>query len=158
MKKVYIAGQHVFHKDVDKISSELKKICKKHKLKGLFPADNECSNADDIYSSNLELLKEADFVIAYIEPFRGISIDPGTAMEIGYAKALNKPVYAYRENSLEYKDRVNICEDYPLVEDFGLGENLMIEKSCVSISESFNEAALNLSNSLKKNKILSTLS
>lgn len=157
MKKIYIAGQHVFHKDVHKVSENLKTICKKNNLIGLFPFDNQCDTAEDIYQSNLDLLSSSDFVIAYIEPFRGISIDPGTAMEIGFAKALNKSIFAYRENDTEYKYRVKPCETYPSVEDFGLGENLMIEKSCISIHNSFEKCVKEINKILKKNKIFNKI-
>jgi nucleoside 2-deoxyribosyltransferase len=153
MKKIYIAGQHVFHKDALKKSKEFKEICKKHKLEGVFPMDKECDTADQIFKSNIDLLKNSDFVIAYIEPFRGISLDPGTAMEIGFAKALGIPVFAYKENHTEYKLRANSCEEYPAVEDFGLGENLMIEKACIKINSSFSNCVVDISNINFKKKI-----
>lgn len=154
MKKIYIAGQHVFHKDVHEKAIDFKKICKKYNLEGVFPMDNECTTADEIFESNISLLKNSDFVIAYIEPFRGISVDPGTAMEIGFAKALNIPVYAYKENHHEYKHRANSCEEYPSIEDFGLGENLMIEKSCIKINSKFSDCVVDIANLDLKKKLI----
>lgn len=145
MKKIYIAGQHVFHKDVAEISLSLKSICEEYGLEGLFPMDNKCITADEIFECNINLIKDADFIVAYVEPFRGISIDPGTAMEIGFARALNKPIYAYKEDHSEYKKRAHPSEEYPLVEDFGLGENLMIEKACSSINNSFLDCIIKIS-------------
>jgi nucleoside 2-deoxyribosyltransferase len=156
MQKIYIAGQHVFHKDVEKLSNKLKKICEKYHLEGIFPMDNECETADDIFESNLQLLRSADIVVALIEPFRGVSVDPGTAMEIGFAKALDKPVYGHRTNKLEYKDRVETCSTYPHVEDFGLGENLMIEKSCTVIHKTFESCIKDICKSKLKHKVKKT--
>jgi nucleoside 2-deoxyribosyltransferase len=137
MRKIYLAGPHVFHRDVANIAQELQEICNNYGFEGIFPIDNSCSTSKEIYQKNIELLTQSDIVIAYLEPFRGISADPGTVFEVGYAKALNKPVYGYREDIREYKNRTSPSEDYPLVEDFGLGDNLMIEHACTKIYSYF---------------------
>lgn len=83
-------------------------------------------------------------------PFRGVSMDPGTACEIGFAYALGKPVVGYvsaERNMRDYRSRMSlslpdgdilerdindvghevfIAPDGMSVEDFGLNDNLMM--------------------------------
>lgn len=146
MISVYLAGPQVFLLDPKRFF----KTAKKHGLiKGLrivSPLDGEEADkkpdAFKIFAENLQKISGCDAMIANISPFRGPSVDPGTAFEIGYAIALGKPVYAYTVSFREYKVRANQYVDYlyPTVEDFGLIDNLMITEGCRSISESLKEA------------------
>lgn len=125
MKKVYLAGWEVFKPDAAEIGKKLKALCEKFGFKGLYPLDNECDNAKDIYDGNIALIKSADYVIANVNAFRGYEPDSGTAFEIGYAAALGKPVIAYLEEArpmTEWVKDENGCN----IENFGFPVNLMI--------------------------------
>ncbi len=140
----------MFRRDVKEHGEALKQKCAAAGFEGLFPMDSGMDAAADIYTANIDLLRDADLVLANIEPFRGPGMDPGTAFEIGFALALQKPVIGYASNLGDYADRVphrfdtettqRIADDGMIVEDFGLGENLMIAIGADDIVESFDEA------------------
>jgi nucleoside 2-deoxyribosyltransferase len=69
-----------------------------------------------IYESNMNGLHQADAVVAVIE---GADVDSGTAWEMGYAAALNKPVFALRTDFR----RVGLHEHV----------NLMLEQSAIVV-------------------------
>jgi len=142
--RVYLAGPEVFLPEATALFAEKKAICAEHGLVGVSPFDNEVSGMDGgaamalaIYRGNVAAMTGAAFAIANITPFRGISIDAGTAFEIGFMCALGRPVYAYSAEPLPYAERTRAAlPSDPLVardtladiavEDFGLAENLMI--------------------------------
>ena len=143
--KVYLAGPDVFYPDaVDRLQRHLE-LCAQLGLDALVPVDNDNitgtprEQALGIYQGNLEKMKAADAIIANITPFRGPHMDPGTAFEIGFFVAHEKPVVCYSSNPVALADRVrswdhqSSCAPSPrdrdgaLIEDFGLAENLMIE-------------------------------
>lgn len=133
MKKFYFAGPDVFLKDADKFFKGIREYCAMVKVHPLIPLDNEIKPthphgvAQAIYEGNLKMIFECDVVIANITPFRGVSLDAGTAFEIGMAKALGKKIVGYTHDARPYKERVpNPAPSHPTVEDFGLLENLMI--------------------------------
>jgi nucleoside 2-deoxyribosyltransferase len=82
------------------------------------------------------LIRSADIVVANLDDFRGSGEpDSGTAYEVGFAAALEKPVWAYRSNETTLVQRVvatSVTDDGPrcaagyLIEDFGLSVNLML--------------------------------
>ena len=125
MKKIYLAGWEVFRPDAIEIGTKLKELCKKHGFIGLYPLDNECDTAEEIYNGNITLINEADYVIANVNTFRGFEPDSGTCFEIGYATALGKPVAAYTNQTRPMIEWVK-DEDGYTVEDFGFPVNLMI--------------------------------
>lgn len=145
--RIYLAGPDVFRKAPHRYGIWLKLLCQEHDAEGLWPFDNEADFSDPevaekIRLANEAMIRQADAVVANIDPFRGPNMDPGTAYEIGFARALGKPVYLYMntgdgtastlrertENTRMFWQRwFDRFEDvYPNVEDFGLEENLMI--------------------------------
>jgi nucleoside 2-deoxyribosyltransferase len=132
MKIVYLAGPDVFFNNAAKRGEILKELCDKHGFVGKFPLDSELnldhvpprSRGAVICENNKKLICECDAVLANISPFRGPSVDPGTAFEIGYADALGKKIVCYTDKYTEYRTRVNA--DGNQVEDWGLVDNLMI--------------------------------
>ena len=83
-------------------------------------------------------------LIANLTPFRGVSMDAGTAFEVGFMRALGRPVAGYTNAPHDYRDRSQAFRAGPAlpfdadrphveIEDFGLAENLMIE---IAIAES----------------------
>lgn len=141
-RRIYLAGPEVFRPDVREHFETMKRFMEQHGLLGLSPFDNEASAqvadrtpadvAKKIYQANCSLLRSCDAVMANMTPFRGPSMDVGTAYEIGYADALGLPVFAYSTDQTTYASRVPqparnyIDADGWAVENFGLTDNLMM--------------------------------
>lgn len=147
---VYLAGPEVFLADAAAVGEAKKAICARYGLAGLFPLDNELylggmephAAGIAISKANEALMRKADLVIANITPFRGPGMDPGTAFEIGFMRALGKPVFCYTASDLLHAERAarwagaavrerkgEGLEDADglLIENFGMVENLMID-------------------------------
>ena len=135
---VYCAGPWVFCRCPEEIGSQLSRLCDAAGLVAVLPFEDASDEAPTvaamIYRENVTRIMKADAVVADISPFRGPHMDPGTAMEIGYAAALGKPVFAYTSSPDPLIQRIP-CEETgtgwrdahgSLVEDFGLTDNLMI--------------------------------
>jgi nucleoside 2-deoxyribosyltransferase len=188
--RVYLAGPDVFLSSPIERGEALKAICAKHNLIGCFPFDNELANlephsfglAHAIRGANMELIKSCDAILANMTPFRGPSMDVGTAYEMGVGAALDKIVVGYTlDGGLGYVDKVHVWagekklargDDGHLrdvggmaVEEFnrevggkGLVDNLMmacgIEKLCLSEEE----AVEVLAEALREKKGASTVS
>jgi nucleoside 2-deoxyribosyltransferase len=156
---VYLAGPAVFRCDAAEHGGRLKRMCIANGVEPLWPLDNDPRSPDpaalarEIRRLNCAMIDRATAVIADISPFRGPNMDPGTAFEIGYAVALNKPVFAYTSRHGEtllgrtkatFDVRVIGAKHYDSndmeVEDFGLHENLMIAAAAEPVYGSFEEA------------------
>ena len=162
LPKIYLAGPEVFLADPIGAGASLKVLCTTHGAVGLFPMDNELSplhengsvaQAAFIRAANMDLIKASDAIIANMTPFRGPSMDVGTAYEMGAAAALGKVVVGYTSDRRSFVAKVGGTrgEDGMLrdeegwaVEEFGKGEhaltdNLMIgcgiERLCGSAEE-----------------------
>jgi len=141
--KIYLAGPEVFLPDAQEIGAAKKAVCAQYGLEGLFPLDGglDLSGLTQrqaglaIYEANIALIEAAEACIANVTPFRGPSLDPGTAYEIGHVRGLGKPVFAYSNDSRLFAARTRaFCGvhgardgDGLLIEDFGLTDNLMID-------------------------------
>jgi nucleoside 2-deoxyribosyltransferase len=131
--RAYLAGPDVFHPKAVEIGSEKKRICAEFGLVGVFPFDADVDLAGlspteqghRCFDLMVELMDSCDLAIANLTPFRGPSMDVGTAIEIGYMHGRNKPVFGYTNVPTDYAERVS--EDGFLVEPFGLVDNLMVE-------------------------------
>lgn len=120
------------------------------------------AQAAHIRSANMLLIHACDAVVANMTPFRGASMDVGTAYEMGVGAALGKVVVGYTADRTSYVEKVSSShvvergEDGYLrdergmsVEEFGKGEaalvdNLMmscgIEKLCDGVEEAIKTA------------------
>jgi nucleoside 2-deoxyribosyltransferase len=78
-----------------------------------------------IYEGNILALKTSNALIAVLD---GIDVDAGVAFEIGYAKALGKPIIGLKT---DYRT-------FSRTEDVNLMLNLSSIKICTSISEAIN--------------------
>ena len=144
--RVYLAGPEVFLADALDIGAEKRRLCAAYGFDGVFPMDVEIERAGAlpplevarrISHANETLMQGCDLVIANCTPFRGVSLDAGTAFEIGYMRALGRPVFGYTNIAASYRDRAHAFRLLPdwrdgdredfMVEDFGLAENLMID-------------------------------
>lgn len=145
--KIYLAGPEVFLPDAQEIGAAKKAVCAEYGLEGLFPLDGGLDLSGltkrqaglAIYDANIALIEAADGCIANVTPFRGPSLDPGTAYEIGHMRGLRKPVFAYSNDVRLFAARTRaFCgvsgardEEGLLIEDFGLTDNLMIDGAAV---------------------------
>ena len=139
--KVYIAGFDVFAADAGARRVRAIEACRAHGLVPLHPLDNEAQTTRDIYEGNVGLIREADAVVANLNPFRGpCEPDAGTAFEVGYARALDKPVWAYADDVSSMRERMGATDDRGFsVEDFGLPMNLMLAESVTLVQGSFED-------------------
>ncbi len=149
--RIYLAGPDVFLPNAQSIGSAKCDICQDHGLAGVFPLDGAldldgllpAEQARRISLANEGLMRSCDAIIANMTPFRGAAMDSGTAFEVGFMRALGKPVFGYSNVTSDYAERANGIRAIGLpagdfdaadvqIEDFGLAENLMI---AVAVSE-----------------------
>ncbi len=151
MLKIYIAGPDVFEKNSIEIGERYSSLCKKYGFEGLYPLDNivdftqeKRKIADDIFVANVAFIKDADIVIANLNPFRGKEADSGTVWECGFAYGLGKKVYGYKDDTRDYVEQFNDDEkdliggiifdkNEKAIEDFNHPLNLMIACSAIEI-------------------------
>jgi len=130
--RIYLAGPDVFHPDAAARAARMKAACAAAGHEGVFPLDPAPvpppADAPEwlrIHLANEAHIRGCDAMIANITPFRGVSADPGTAWEMGFMRALGRPVWAWTEEPRDLAARVP--PDGLLVEAFGLADNLMLE-------------------------------
>jgi nucleoside 2-deoxyribosyltransferase len=143
MTSVYLAGPDVFLPDAFEIGRRKIDLCMRHGLSGLYPLDNSVDAAAHdaslrIFRGNEIMMSAADAIIANLTPFRGPGADAGTVYELGYMAGRGKLCLGYSNAPASYADRVRqftevVGRDGRLVdaagmtvEDFGLGDNLMM--------------------------------
>lgn len=164
--KIYLAGPDVFRKNAIKSLSELKRVAKRYGHEGLAPLDNILEIEEDqkftpkhatmIFDANVQLIEDCDVIIANIEPFRGPSVDDGTAWEIGYGFAKNKIIYGYSELSDKSLEEITKMmfdmskqKKYTEIEKMGHSTNLMIVDSIKAsggkVFKTFEECLIHLS-------------
>lgn len=144
--RVYLAGPEVFLPNAREIGAAKVALCDAAGLSGVFPLDQELDvtglapvdQARAIALANESLMRSADALIANLTPFRGVSMDCGTAFEVGFMRALGRPVFGYTTGGEDYRGRVvRFRRDASgwrdgdrvgmHIEDFGLAENLMVD-------------------------------
>ena len=148
-KKIYLAGPDVFRKNALSRLNRLREFAKRYGHEGLMPLDNTINIEEKdmhtqkhsglIFLANVNLIDECDVIIANIEPFRGPSVDDGTAWEIGYGYAKGKKIWGYSQFSdLSLKEITDMMFDmsrqkkFPMYEMMGNPVNLMIADSIKS--------------------------
>jgi nucleoside 2-deoxyribosyltransferase len=162
--KIYLAGPEVFERDAIARGKELKGVCAGFGVEGLFPLDNELEAepglATRIREGNMAMIRECDAIVANMTPFRGPSMDAGTAYEMGVGAGLGKIVVGYTLDPRPYVDKVRAFVGFEmergddgwlrdaqglLVEEFlhlgkGLVDNLMIACGVECLCDSVEEA------------------
>lgn len=150
--RIYLAGPDVFLPDPAARGAVLKALCTAHGAVGLFPLDGEVADAVDlpgaIREANMAMIRSCDALVANMTPFRGPSMDPGTAYEMGAAAALGKLVVGYSADPRSYVERVSAAmpvertangvlrdTDFLSVEEFDvpLIDNLMMARGVEAI-------------------------
>jgi len=146
--KVYLAGPEVFLAEAVAAGLAKKSLCTRYGFRGVFPLDAQldlhglspAEQALRISRANEQLIRDCQFVVANLTPFRGPSADAGTAYEMGVASALGIPVFAYTNSGDDFavrsvrasantrmrSDGTREDERGMLIEDFGLADNLML--------------------------------
>lgn len=150
--RVYLAGPEVFLPEASAVGAEKCRLAAEAGFEGVFPLDAaldltglaKFEQARRIALANEGLIRSCDGLVANLTPFRGASMDAGTAFEVGFMRALGRPVAAYTNAAADYEARSRaqralgaITGDADgadiAIEDFGLAENLMIE---IAVAES----------------------
>lgn len=168
LPKIYLGGPDVFYPDPKAIAEAKKKVCEKYGFEGIFPLDNDIAakatpaeTGEAIFAANVKLMRQADLMIANMTPFRGPSMDVGTAYEMGFMHASGKPVLAYTEGERDFTARTKSFvasrggkveakggvlrdSDGMGLENFGFVDNLMLDGTVrfgkAKIASSFEEA------------------
>jgi nucleoside 2-deoxyribosyltransferase len=149
--RVYLAGPDVFLPDPLARGAALKAVCARHGLVGVFPMDaldqepQEWAGLPEphrIALRNEAHIRGADALIANLTPFRGPSADVGTVFELGFMRALNRPVFGWSngppvflartraflgEAAKQAADGVWRDGEGMALESFGCLDNLMID-------------------------------
>lgn len=157
--KAYLAGPDIFLPDAVAVGAAKKALCARYGVEGLYPFDQTLDGLDSaaaataIFASNIAMMRVADVIIADLSPFRGVSADPGTAFELGYAFASGKPVYGYSDAAEDFFARTagptpradlatladgrTLHADGLVIEDFGLADNLMLIEAIAASGGAF---------------------
>jgi nucleoside 2-deoxyribosyltransferase len=153
----------VFYPDASQYFQEMKRILRECNLEGCAPLDNQLGLetatpgrdlAHAIYNADEALMRHVQGAIFNLDPFRrGTEMDPGTAFEVGYCRALGLPLVGWTIDARPYPIKVrdfmkeayqlDLSETAPnsagatsgalrdadgiLVHSEGLYQNLMIE-------------------------------
>jgi nucleoside 2-deoxyribosyltransferase len=148
--RVYLAGPEVFLPNAGEIGAAKRAICERHGLVGVFPADEEDApdpaltlreRALAISRAMERVMRSCDAMIVNLTPFRGPSADVGSAFEMGFMRALGRPIFGYSNDARLFLERVTaICggvirlrpkgehedADGMAIEPFELHDNLML--------------------------------
>ncbi|MFI4988632.1 MAG: nucleoside 2-deoxyribosyltransferase [Alphaproteobacteria bacterium] len=158
MLRIYLAGPEVFLANPRRIEARKKAICAAHGFDGQFPLDAELDVSGlqpaeagfRIYQANKALMASCALAIANMTPFRGPSMDVGTAFEMGFfMRALGRPVLGYTnvaagllertkaffgKGKVMRKGRAFLDPGGMTIEDFAMADNLMLEGAVLESS------------------------
>lgn len=142
MARAYLAGPDVFLPGAAAHARRKLAICARHGIEGLSPLNEDVSSlhamTDEeawatIYRKDIAMMETSDLVIANLTPFRGVSADSGTLIEVGWFLGRKRPVFGYSNSAATFADRTRahlaaLPDPMPglSVEGFGLPDNLMI--------------------------------
>jgi len=157
--RIYLAGPEVFLADAAALAAAKSAICAAHGCVGVFPTDPSPVPLDweepewlRIYRTNEAHIRGCDALIANLTPFRGPSADPGTVFELGFMRALGRPIHGYSNTVARFGSRTlgllgraarrradggwGDAEGLA-VEEFDRHDNLMIDGSIAAAGGSF---------------------
>ena len=114
--KVYLGGDLVFRNNAQQLFKAFKEVCLEVRLHGVSPFDGQeevdalpPSKETSLLIARLDrgLMDKCDAALFCIDPFRrAADMDPGTAVEIGYMAAQNKPMAGYTTDGRSYHAKV----------------------------------------------------
>jgi nucleoside 2-deoxyribosyltransferase len=156
-KKIYLAGPEVFLRNPMEQAEKKRAICARYGFEGAFPMDTKLTLSippgpkDGLIVSRADeaMMDDCDLIVANMTPFRGPSMDVGTAFEMGYMRAQGKPVFGYSNVVAKYRERVTdffggkvalrpgdkrVLEDPDgnMLESFEMEDNLMMVGAVMS--------------------------
>lgn len=137
---VYLAGPDLFLPDAAAHAARKLAIAARFGLSGLAPLDTPALERragerlwQAIFRTDVEMMAASDIVIANLTPFRGASADAGTLVELGWFLGRGRPAFGYSNSAAGFAARSRAqAAALPdpvagtAVEDFGLGDNLMV--------------------------------
>lgn len=126
--RIYLAGPMVFYPDPEATFRRMKAICRRHGLTGVAPLDNQIgleaippgrALLERIVAADIALMDTLDGGLFCLDPFRrSTEMDPGTAFEAGYMRALKKPLAGWTSDPRDYpakvRDHVHATAGLPL--------------------------------------------
>lgn len=135
--KIYLAGPDVFMPDAVTHGKNLSTIVSSYGHVPLFPLDNAFPKNQEnlshaIFQANVDMIHQADIVLANLNEFRGFEPDSGTVWEIGFAAGLQKIVIGYCDNHAPIVEKITgthhqfVDKNGFMIEDFSLPLNLML--------------------------------
>ena len=156
--RLYLAGPDVFLPDPLARAAALKAICAHYGFIGVSPLDPLAGEPEDwtmmpealrIARRNEAHIASCDALVANLTPFRGPSADDGTVFELGFMRALGRPVYGWSNDPTPFAHRTRTFAgvtgghdaDGMQIEDFGLADNLMIEGAIHASGGTLTQAA-----------------
>lgn len=139
--RVYLAGPDVFLPDAAARAARLQAICARHGLHGVSPLDgleggeprawDGLSEAARIARRNEAHIAGCAALVANLTPFRGPSADPGTVFELGFMRALGRPVFGWSNAAAGFFSRTRAhCGATAILAADGTwrdGEGLLLE-------------------------------
>jgi nucleoside 2-deoxyribosyltransferase len=115
--RIYLAGPMVFYPHPEATFHRMKTICRRHGLTGISPLDNQSglegmppdrALLEKIVRADIELMDTLDAGLFCLDGFRrSPEMDPGTAFEIGYMRALKKPLAGWTTDPRDYPTKVS---------------------------------------------------
>lgn len=145
--RIYLAGPDVFLPNPQARAVTLKEICARHGLTGISPLDafeneppewTKIPEPFRIARRNEAHIASCAALVANLTPFRGPSADPGTVFEVGFMRALGRPIYGWTNVASDFATRTRAFlgiegetdANKMLIEDFPpLTDNLMIDSA-----------------------------
>lgn len=153
MLSVYFAGPDVFRADYGDHCERVRRLCAGAGLIPLCPGLGEARDSQAIFYENLDLIRQADGIVANLDPFRGPSEpDSGTVFECAFAFSLGKWVIGVLGDRRDLVTKLRAAGAVPgpgsggyvhagwQVEDFGLPLNLMLNHALAGVAGSLEEA------------------
>ena len=114
--RVYLAGPMVFEPDPIAIFDRMKALCLAFGVVGVAPLDNQIGLEgiapgkdllERIVLADIALMDGVEAAVFCLDGFRrGPEMDAGTAFEVGYMKALGKPIAGWTRDIRLYPERV----------------------------------------------------
>src|ERR1700751_1202593 len=113
--RIYLAGPDVFLVNARDVGKRKQAICARYGLVGVFPLDEEngLHPSQSLPEQGLAIsrameraMRTCDAMIVNLTPFRGPSADVGSAYEMGFMRALGRPIFAYTNDVRTFRDRV----------------------------------------------------
>lgn len=160
--RVYLAGPECFSNDFKHHYDFLKQCCIRNGLIPVVPLDEDDPVFDipipdrgrAVAKACLKVMRTCQVVLANVSPFRGIFADPGTCVEIGYAASLQKPIFAWTDDTrplIERMKQAGLVAGHNQdvfgcwIEDMGLPDNCMIHGLAYDTFGSAEDASLAIS-------------